>query len=366
MLLQPPWAIFPSSYPQLRRVPPHGVMHGAILVRSGGDISGGGVVLEAKSRQTSGEEREVAETSRDCAVVLNAGAGSLLGDEAAREALEETFIHHGLRPHFSLCASGDDIDGFVREALEQNMTTVIAGGGDGTVSTVASHLVDTDAALGVLPLGTLNHFAKDLGIPLDREEAVATIASGRVVKVDAAEVNGVVFINNSSLGLYPLAVRLREEEQRRGSGKWIAFAKAALRVLGRYPLLRVHLTIDGNETIRRTPILFIGNNHYELEGLEMTRRARVDEGILSICITRDVGRVGLFGLLARAVVGRLQESRDFSLFEASELWIETSRGQIRVATDGETRLMQTPLRYRSRAGALNVIVPPNVNAKQSA
>jgi diacylglycerol kinase family enzyme len=315
--------------------------------------------VQAKGAQDGERIGGVAEETsvRDCAIVLNAGAGSLLGEDQAHEVLTELFARHGLRPHVQLCRQGSDIDGFVREALEQGIGTVIAGGGDGTVSTVAARLVDSEAVLGVLPLGTLNHFAKDLGIPLEREGAVETIARGRVARVDTAEVNGTIFINNSSLGLYPLAVKLREDEQKKGRSKWPAFASAALEVLGRYPLLRLHMTVDGREVVRRTPILFIGNNHYELQGLAMTRRERLDEGILSICVTRDVSRFGLVGLLVRALFGRLHESDDFTVLEAAELWIETPRSRLRVATDGETTVMETPLCYRSRPQSLNVLVP---------
>lgn len=302
--------------------------------------------------------------ARECAVVVNARAGSLIGDDRAREVLAELFGRHGLRPQVTICRGGGDIEGCVGEALEQGIETIIAGGGDGTISAVAAQLLDRDARLGVLPLGTLNHFAKDLGIPLDREKAVEVIANGRVARIDAGEVNGSIFINNSSLGLYPLTVHLREQQQERGTGKWLAFARAALDVLGRYPLLKVHLTIDGREVVRRTPIVFIGNNHYELAGLEMTRRSRLDEGVLSICVTREVGRLGLFGLLARALVGRLREARDFDVFEGQELWIETNRRHLRVATDGEIEMMETPLRYRSRSGALTVIVPVTTTEDQ--
>jgi diacylglycerol kinase family enzyme len=321
------------------------------------DEIGGDGLTEKTTTDDVIERGPLPATGRECAVVLNAGAGSLLGDDDARRALEEIFHRHGLLPTIQLCDEGTDIDAFVRAELQRGITTVIAGGGDGTVSTVASAIADSDAVLGVLPLGTLNHFAKDLGIPLDREAAVEVIAGGRIVTVDAAEVNGATFINNSSLGLYPLAVQLREEQQRRGSGKWVAFAQAAAKALGRYPLVRVHLSIDGAEVVRRTPILFIGNNHYELEGLAMGRRERIDRGVLSICVTREVTRLGLFALIARAIVGRLRESEDFSVFEGAELWVETGRRQLRVATDGEIQVFETPLRFRSRPGALRVLVP---------
>ena len=107
---------------------------------------------------------------------------------------------------------------------------VVAGGGDGTLSAVAAALVGTDTALGVLPMGTLNHFAKDLGIPLKLEKAVQTLFTGKIARVDVGEVNGRIFLNNSSIGFYPRIVQARKREQRRGRSKWVAFAQAAATV----------------------------------------------------------------------------------------------------------------------------------------
>ena len=294
---------------------------------------------------------------RACVVILNAGAGTMRGSESEHGDLAEVFRRHGLAARIELCAEGSAISEHVRRALADGVELVVAGGGDGTINAVASHLVETGATLGVLPLGTLNHFAKDLGIPLERDAAVEVIARGQVIAVDVGEVNGKIFLNNSSLGLYPLAVRLRTQEQKRGTGKWLAFAKASVEVLGRFPMLRVHLDIDGKQIVRRTPIVFIGNNHYELAGLEMTKRSRLDQGVLSVCVTREVGRLGLFALVLRALFGRLRDAKDFAILEGGAVCIETRHAQLRVATDGEVTMMRSPLNYRSRSAALNVIVP---------
>ena len=119
-------------------------------------------------------------------------------------------------------------------------------------------------------MGTFNHFAKDLRIPLAVEKAALTIATGEIRRVDVGEVNGKIFVNNSSLGLYPSMVRGREQEQRLGRSKWMALFWATLAVLRRHPVLVVRLTSrDGQELIRRTPVVFIGNNQYELKGFEI-------------------------------------------------------------------------------------------------
>ncbi len=236
------------------------------------------------------------------------------------------------------------------------------------MSAVASALVGTDKALGVLPLGTLNHFAKDLRIPLDVKEAARNVCEGRAVNVDVGEVTGGgesqgrVFINNSGLGIYPHIVRRREKLQERGSaGKWPAFVRAALAILRRYPFMNVRLNADGKEIIRRTPFVFVGNNEYEVEGANIGARGRLDGGHLSLYVAHRTGRLGLLRLALRALLGRLRQSKDFDALNAEEIWVETRRPKrLYVATDGEVNVMTTPLHYRVRPGALRVIVPEGV------
>lgn len=237
------------------------------------------------------------------------------------------------------------------------MPLVVAGGGDGTINAVASVLLDSGVHLGVLPMGTLNHFAKDLKLPLDLDQAIAAIAQGVPRRIDVGEVNGRIFLNNSSLGIYPDIVRDREQQQRYlGRGKWPAFGWAMLAALRRFPFLSVRLRVNGQEHARRTPFVFIGNNEY-LQGLTMGTRERLDSGNLSLYVAQKPTRLGLLRYAWHALWGKLAEARDFDVLLASELTIETPHRHLRVATDGEVRLMKPPLCYRSRASALSVMVP---------
>ncbi len=235
---------------------------------------------------------------------------------------------------------------------------VVAGGGDGTLNAVASGLVGTDVVFGVLPLGTLNHFAKDLGIPLNLDEAIRIIAAGHIVKVDTGEVNGRVFLNNSSLGLYPDTVRRRELQQSRlGRGKWLAFLWAAVTSLRRYPFLHLTLTVGEKTYQKRTLFVFIGNNAYVMQGFNIGARAALDAGRLSLYAAHRASRLGLVVLALRAVVGRLRQAKDFDVLFAKNLTIESRHKQVRVATDGEVNQMHTPLNYRIVPRSLNVLVP---------
>jgi len=244
-----------------------------------------------------------------------------------------------------------------KNSVQEKWGIVMAGGGDGTINTVASYLIGTEKILGILPLGTLNHFAKDLRIPLDLEGAAQTVISGHPLLVDVAEVDGRIFLNNSSLGLYPTIVREREKHQRLGSGKWPAFLWAAVSALRRYPFLHVHLIAAGERFDLRTPFVFVGNNGYAMEKLNIGSRERLDRGQLSLYVTNRIGRWGLVRLAVRALLGRLREEKDFLPLLTDEVKIETKRRHLRVAFDGEVDLMPTPLHYRSRPGALRVMAP---------
>lgn len=294
------------------------------------------------------------------AIIINASAGSGRSAEWV-EQLTGKFRANGMEVEVTLAQSGAQMIETAQRAATQGATIIVAGGGDGTINAVASVVTGTATALGVLPLGTLNHFAKDLHIPLELEEAIRNIATGRTVNIDVGEINGKIFLNNSSLGLYPDIVRDREKQQRRlGRGKWSAFFWATLATLRRYPFLNTRLTIDGIEHVRRAPFIFIGNNEYLMEGFNIGTRARLDAGVLSLYLAHRTGRLRLLRLAFSSLFGRLRQERDFDALTTLEIRIDTHHKRLRVATDGEVAVMEMPLLYRIRSRALSVIVPKNI------
>lgn len=287
-------------------------------------------------------------------IVVNASSGGG-NDEALAGRLGALFESAGMRAEV-LFARGEEISSKVRAAKSQDAELIVAGGGDGTVSAVAGELVGSEVKLGVLPLGTLNHFAKDLGLPLELESAVQAIVSGRSMRVDVGEVNGRVFINNSSLGLYADIVHHREQQQSRlGRGKWPALAWASMSALRRYPFLNVRLCFRGEEHLRRTPFVFIGNNEYQMEGFALGERKSLTQGQLSLYVAQRPGRWRLVQLAMRALMGGLKQARDFDVILGSEIVIESHHRRLRVAADGEIAMMDTPLRYRIRPASLMVV-----------
>lgn len=296
------------------------------------------------------------------AVIINASAGTGHTSQWAAE-LAGSFHAVGLDAKVTLAKSGAEMIDVARQAVSDNWPIVVAGGGDGTMNAVASAIVGSEVMLGILPLGTLNHFAKDLNIPIGLHDAVRTIAGQYSIKVDTGEVNERLFLNNSSLGLYPDIVRDREKQQRRlGRGKWLAFAWATLAALRRYPFLNVSMHLHGKQHRIRAPFIFVGNNLYSMEGFNIGERAALDRGELSLYVAHRTGRFGLLVLAIHALFGRLKQVKDFDMLLARDILIETRHNRMRVATDGEVTVMTTPLRYLIRPASLRVIVTPPAEA----
>ena len=289
-------------------------------------------------------------------IIISAGAGA--GDNNKMgERVAQIFDENRIDIDMSVAQSGAELTELAQDAARGPHKIIVAAGGDGTINSVASAIVDSDKILGVLPLGTLNHFARDLGIPFDLEAAAHTIVAGHTIEVDVAEVNNRIFLNNSSLGLYPIIVREREKRQRLGSGKWPAFVWAMIQAFRRYPFLDVRLRVNDELLDRTTPFVFVGNNEYVMESLNIGLRDRLDRGVLCIYITHRTGRLRLITLALRALVGRLREDKDFLALCSNEVKIETHHKRLRVAFDGEIDVMEAPLQYRVRTRALRVIVP---------
>ena len=259
---------------------------------------------------------------------------------------------------------GDSVAVLVKAALARGATVIAAGGGDGTVNAVASELIGTNASLGVLPLGTLNHFAKDVGIPAEVEDALRVLADGEVKTVDVGTVADRIFLNNSGLGLYPDMVHNREQRQKRGMSKWPAMFIESVKAFQRYRLLRLHIEVDGVAVLRRTPAVFIGNNDYSLEGTLAPKRTTLTEGQLCLYVPHPNSRAGLVWFSLRAFFGNPAPGTDYDKFMATEFTIRSRHSQLRVSIDGEVTLLKTPLEYRIKPGALRVMVP-NASAHDS-
>jgi diacylglycerol kinase family enzyme len=254
---------------------------------------------------------------------------------------------------------GEQLDDAAKAAVEEDFDAVVAAGGDGTIMTVAGALMDSGRRFGVLPLGTFNYFARGLGIPEDPKAAAEVILAGGTRKVSLAEVNGQVFLNNISLGIYPTILKNREEVYARWGRRRVAAHWSAAKTFMRFqrPLFLTVLA-DGHEVRVRTPLLFVARSAYQLESFGLAGSDCVAEGRFAVFAAPDTGRAGMFLKSWRLVRQKMEEGRDFDLLCADEVTIAAKSLHLTVACDGEKRRMRTPLRLRVHKDALDVFAPP--------
>lgn len=283
---------------------------------------------------------------RNVVVLINGSSGSVAGKEdALRNELSAAFAKYDIIADL-MFLPGDHLKAAVEIARDKvlagELDAVVASGGDGTIRTIAEVLADSGVPLGVIPGGTFNHFAKDLGIPLKADEAIAVIAAGVLRSVDAGDVNDKIFINNSSIGLYPYLVVERERRQRRGLPKVVAMTWAFLRALRNFPIRRLSVTAEGWTERVRSPLVFIGNNAYTVSGPQAGTRAKIDAGKLSFLLARHQSVPRLMLLALRSVLGLLNQSRDLRMTLVTSVTVTSHRRSLLVAFDGEVERINTP------------------------
>jgi diacylglycerol kinase family enzyme len=283
-------------------------------------------------------------------VLVNRDAGSSRPAAEIEHVLHERGVDAVVRvvPADELCHTAAGLAG--------KAPVVGVAGGDGSVNAAASGVTGTGAALAVLPLGTLNHFARDIGIA-NLEQAADAIAAGNVRQVDVGEVNDRLFLNNSSIGLYPQAVRDRERHQRRGVGKWPAMAISVAASIRHYHLLDLDLELEGARRHCRTPAILVSNNEYAIGLPEPAHRKRLDAGQLCLYAAQDPGRARLLALGIVAALGRLHRQPEVDVECLRRIVVHAREPALPVALDGEPHDMRPPLRYRIVPLALRVIAP---------
>lgn len=292
-------------------------------------------------------------------VIVNRKAGSVTPGQEEEEAadLRARFRAVGAEADVKLLP-GEEMAAAARQAAAEGADAVVAGGGDGTIRAVASALAGGTVPLGVLPLGTLNHFAKDLGIPTDLDAAARLIVEGTVRSLDLGEVNGEIFINNSVLGFYPPVVQVRDWQQRTFQrNKWLAALSALFKVAPHAHSLHLRLEGEGLAVRRETRFVFIGNNEYEMRAFNFGARHRLDSGFLYLYVARPRTRLGLAGLALLSLVRDVRETAHFDYVSLPAFAVETSRKSLPVFLDGEVTVLRPPLQYRVLPRALPVILP---------
>jgi diacylglycerol kinase family enzyme len=299
------------------------------------------------------------------AVILNKHSGTSgsesadslankITDELKKSAIEPVILPIGK----------ENFKSTIDTVYENDFEAIIAGGGDGTINSAAEISIKKDIPLGVIPLGTYNHFSKDLKIPLDLTEALKVIGKKEVRRIDIGKINNNYFLNNSSVGLYPRVVEKREEEiEESGAKKFWAMCKAALIIFVRYPVMDINIKAEGKEMRCKTTFVFVGNNFYRMDLLNLGARECFDTGKLSIYFPNTSGKLSLFKFILLALFNRLNQEKDFSIMETDDLILDSRKKRLKVSLDGEVIEMAPPLKYEIIPQGLKVFA--NVQNRES-
>lgn len=310
--------------------------------------------------------------------VINAAAGSGEAD-TVREAIEAALAATGRRGEL-LFSRGGDLASVARKAAKQALATrtaVVAVGGDGTINTVAQAAHAVGCAMGVVPRGTFNYFARAQGIPADTAEAALGLLDWAPLPVQVAAVNDRVFLVNASLGMYPDLLEDREAYKARfGRSRWVAFWAATTTLLRAQRKLRLQIEQGGSARQVRALTLFVGNNRLQLEQLGLLPEPQAagspahapEQGSLTAVMLRPIGTLEMIGLMMRGAMGTLGEAQSVEHFAFERMVVKPARmpglRRVKVAFDGEIARMRAPLEFRVLDKPLYLLMPgPDATAE---
>lgn len=293
-------------------------------------------------------------------VLMNASSGSD-DTSATRAAIDTALQASGRDAKVMVARRPKDLPLLARQAADGRPGILAAAGGDGTLNAVASVALERNLPLAVIPLGTFNYFARDLGIPLDAGAATRLIFDGVVRRVAVGEVNGQLFLNNASIGLYRRLIEQREfHKQRFGRNRLVALLSALLTLWQEHRPYRLAVAVDGQPMTLSSPSIFFGRNALQMEQLGLDEALCVARGELAILALREVSRFDLLRLVVRGALARLETASDLRQFCAEKVtvdWLDGRSRKIRVAIDGELTDCTLPLVIEAVPDALQVIVP---------
>jgi diacylglycerol kinase family enzyme len=299
--------------------------------------------------------------------LINAAAGSSAAD-IKREVIASVLQAERRRGDLHFCSPAE-LARVARETAERALSTrtaVVAVGGDGTLNTVAQSAHAVGCAMGVVPQGTFNYFARTHGIPTDPTAAVRLLLRSAPAPVQVAGINDRVFLVNASLGLYPDLLENREAYKARfGRSRWVAFVSACATLLRAQRRLRLHIEMGGTVRDVQTLTLFVGNNRLQLRQFgaepEDTLAGAPGEGSMAALMLRPIGTLSMIGLMLHGAMGRLGEAAGVEGFEFQHMVVQPTlvpgRREVTVAFDGEVAHMRAPIDFRVLDKPLYLLMP---------
>lgn len=260
-------------------------------------------------------------------------------------------------------ASEQSFDVLMQRVLERHQHypdkgVVVAAGGDGTLNAVAAKLLKQDIPMGILPLGTFNYVARVLDIPLDILEAAQVIGTGQPRSTHVARINDHIYLNNASLGLYPLFIKKREHyNQKLGRFPLNAYTSGLDVLIRDRKELQLEVEVDQKKYPVKTPLLFFGNNQLQLQEMNLKIAKCAALGEVAGVILAKTDKVTLFKTLFQLIRGNLEKAADVYSFSGEQVTVYSKKSTLTVAIDGELMQLKTPLQLSVEKNALNIMVP---------
>lgn len=299
-------------------------------------------------------------------VVMNEKAGTLAASDAGAVAngIRTAFAHAGHSVNL-IQTRPQAMTATLRKVFTAPPDVVVVGGGDGTLNAALNLMGRSPAALGVLPLGTMNLTARDLGLPLDPVAAAKALARGEIAPVDVATVADIRFLHAAVLGFYPWMVLDRDRARRRkGLAKWPAMIRAGWRALFRRHELEVEVLLDTDtgETARiTTPLLVVANNRFVDGAGPVPTRASLADGELAVYVAETKGPLSLLRLAVAVAAGHWETAPGIHFAACRSLTVATRRRRLRIAVDGELMHLTPPLQFHLQHRRLGMLMPPGAH-----
>ena len=296
-------------------------------------------------------------TDRSYYVIFNEKSGTADALGLTADALRALFDAAGLEA--TIDARGDrPMDERIADAVASRAGVIVAAGGDGTITALAAALAGTGKSLAILPLGTVNALARDLDIPLDIPQAIASLANGGERLIDVGEVNGRIFLHKVVIGVIPAVAAGREYIRgRRDLRTKLAFLRYFARRLARTRRMAVVITTSTGQTrIERVQAVAVACNAYD-EGVgQFFTRSSLDQGTLTLYTLRHLTLRDVIRLTAEMLLGNWRHDDALSIETADAVTIDTRKSLLKVMFDGEVVTLHTPLQFSIRKQALSVVV----------
>ncbi|MCJ8162789.1 diacylglycerol/lipid kinase family protein [Acinetobacter zhairhuonensis] len=303
-------------------------------------------------------------TLKPLSIIYNARSGFHASNkEEVYEQLLTYFTEQGFEIQAFELGEKNDFPALMQSVIQRHQTAddlgvIVAAGGDGTLNAVAKALLGSNIPLGILPLGTFNYVARVLNIPLEIMQAAEVIATGQQRSIHVAKINDQIYLNNASLGLYPLFIQRREQYNAKfGRFPLHAYTSGLAVLIRDRKELKLEVEVDGKTYPVKTPLIFFGNNQLQLAEMKLRIAKCAEQGQVAGVVVAKSDKLTLFRMLLQLIRGQLEKAPDVYSFSADEVKVYSRRDKLTVAIDGEIVEMRPPLRISVQKNAVNMMVP---------